>query len=124
VLHIEDNPVNSALVEQIFRSAPQARLLTTSSGQKGIELARRSRPDVILLDLHLPDIAGQTVLSELKHDPTLKEIPVIVVTADALAILDQRLVEVGAFACLSKPVNVVSLVGTVNSALEPPRHAS
>jgi CheY-like chemotaxis protein len=75
-------------------------------GNLGFELARQHRPDVILLDLHLPGIDGEVVLKKLKDEPGTKAIPVIVVSADATAARVERLLALGADEFMTKPLDV------------------
>ena len=83
VLYIEDNPANVELVTRFLRGKPNIRLRSEASGRVGIESATRDVPDLILLDLHLPDMHGDQVLSELKAEPATAAIPVVVLSADA-----------------------------------------
>ncbi|MEX2244619.1 MAG: ATP-binding protein [Fimbriimonadaceae bacterium] len=124
VLLIEDNPSNVKLIQQLFEGEEHVRLLTAESGRDGMKLASRAIPDVIILDLHLPDITGQLVLSEIKSDKLLRHIPVIVLTADAFAVTEDKLALSGAFACFSKPVKLVELMNSIRDALEVNRSAA
>jgi signal transduction histidine kinase/ActR/RegA family two-component response regulator len=109
VLSIDDNPANVEVIARFLRSRPNTRLLSATSGRVGIESAVRDTPDVILLDLHLPDLQGDEVLSELKADPATAGIPVIVLSADASRGVIRRLLAGGAFAYLTKPVELAEL---------------
>ena len=75
LLYVEDNPANLKLVEQIIARHPDIRLLTAVNGNSGIEIARASRPDVILMDINLPGINGFEVLKILRSDPATAHIP-------------------------------------------------
>src|SRR6185295_17309205 len=81
VLYIEDNTSNIRLMSRLLRNRPAITLLHGADGQTGLRLAREHRPDVILLDLHLPDMSGEEVLRQLWGDPLLRAIPVIVLSA-------------------------------------------
>ena len=83
VLYVEDNLSNIALIEHIMVHRPHVRLVAAMQGRLGLDLAREHRPDLILLDLHLPDISGEEVLHGLRQVAELKDIPVIVISADA-----------------------------------------
>jgi CheY-like chemotaxis protein len=96
-------------VARYLRGRPNARLLSAISGRTGIECAVRDVPDVILLDLHLPDLQGDEVLNELKADPATAAIPVIVLSADASRGVIRRLLAGGAFAYLTKPIELAEL---------------
>jgi signal transduction histidine kinase/ActR/RegA family two-component response regulator len=109
ILCIEDNPANVEVVARYLRGRPGARLLSMRSGRAGIECAVRDVPDVILLDLHLPDLQGDEVLNELKADPATAAIPVIVLSADASRGVIRRLLDRGAFAYLTKPIELAEL---------------
>jgi CheY-like chemotaxis protein/anti-sigma regulatory factor (Ser/Thr protein kinase) len=120
LLYVEDNPANFRLVEQIFESHPEVNLVAADNGRTGIDLAKERRPDLVLLDLHLPDIHGAEVLARLKRDPHTREIPVIVVTADATRSRTELLLGSGAHAYLTKPLDVPGLLNTVAEALHAP----
>ncbi|MCU1502605.1 MAG: sensor protein [Ilumatobacteraceae bacterium] len=117
VLYIEDNLANITLVQRILGRRPDIELLPAMQGRLGIELAQQHQPDLILMDLHLPDIAGDEVLQLLRDDPATNSIPVIVISADATAGQVQRLQAAGAIAYLTKPFNVRELLVTINDAL-------
>jgi CheY-like chemotaxis protein len=105
-LYIEDNLSNLKLVEEVLREGPQTKLLTATKGRFGLHLARQYLPDLILLDLHLPDLQGWDVLAELQADPATRSIPVIVVSADATPGQIKRLLSAGARAYLTKPLDI------------------
>ena len=109
VLYIEDNPSNVEVVARFLRGRPNARLLSAASGRAGLECAVRDLPDIILLDLHLPDLQGDEVLNELKADPATADIPVVVLSADASRGVIHRLLGGGAFAYLTKPIELAEL---------------
>ena len=89
-------------------------------GRLGLSLAREHRPDLILVDLHLPDISGEDVLREVKDDPVLARTPVIVLSADATPGQVRRLVAAGARAYLTKPLDVRELLTHIDGALPAP----
>jgi PAS domain S-box-containing protein len=117
VLYIEDNLSNLRLVERVMARYSGVRLIPAMLGRLGLELARQHRPDMILLDLHLPDISGEQVLRELRADPELQRTPVIVLSADATPGQVERLVAAGARAYLTKPLDVRQLLVLVDEAL-------
>src|SRR5207244_1072865 len=78
VVYIGDNPSNLRLVEQVIAERPGVRLITAMQGRLGLDLARRHRPDLILLDLHLPDLPGDEVLREVRGDVVLGRTPVVI----------------------------------------------
>ncbi|MBW3635735.1 MAG: PAS domain S-box protein [Armatimonadetes bacterium] len=106
VLYIEDNPSNLRLVEQVLARRPHLRLVSTMQGSDGLELARQQQPDLILLDLHLPDINGDEVLGRLQAEPQTRDIPVVMLSADATPRQIERLLQAGARAYLTKPLDV------------------
>jgi CheY-like chemotaxis protein len=106
VLYIEDNYSNVRVIEHLMRLRPGWRLLHAGLGALGFELALAQSPDLVLLDLHLPDIPGRSVLAALKSDPRTAPIPVVVLTADARIGRPRELVEIGAYRFLTKPVDV------------------
>ena len=114
VLSIEDNPANSTVLAQLFQGWPSARLHAASLGREGIELARRHRPDLILLDLHLPDLPGEEVLARLRAEPATAHIPVVVVSADATPSTARRLISRSAAAYLTKPLDLNEFRRTID----------
>ena len=106
VLYIEDNLDNLRLIERVLAHRPGVRLLTAMQGSLGLELARQHRPDLILLDVHLPDRTGSQILGHLKADPQTGRIPVVVVSADATPRQIERLRAAGARDYLTKPIDV------------------
>jgi len=106
ILYIEDNLSNLALIEQMLAERPGTALLTSMQGKVGLDLARQHTPDLILLDLHLPDLPGWDVLSQLKADSTTRHIPVVVISADATKRQMNRLMSAGAAHYLTKPLDV------------------
>lgn len=114
LLYIEDNLANLSLVETILWERPKWRTLPALQGQIGIELAREHVPDLILLDLHLPDIRGEDVLHRLRADKRTATIPVVVVSADATPSVIDRLLGAGAAAFLTKPLNVPEFLETLD----------
>ena len=106
VLYIEDNLANSSLVERLLARGGGVELLVAMQGSMGLQLARDHRPDLILLDLHLPDRPGTEVLAALKEDPETASIPVVVISADATPGQGRRLIEAGASDYMTKPFDL------------------
>lgn len=117
LLYVEDNLANLSLVDTILLSRPGWRTIPALQGQLGVELAREHLPDVILLDLHLPDIPGDEVLRRLRSDPRTVSIPVIVVSADATTGTFERLRSAGADAYLTKPIDIDEFLRVVERFL-------
>lgn len=116
ILYVEDNLSNLKLVERIFAARPDVKLLAAMQGRLGLDLARQHQPDVILLDLNLPDMLGHEVLAALRRDPLTEAIPVLIVTADATKTHVKRLLEAGASAYVTKPIEVKELLTAVDRA--------
>jgi CheY-like chemotaxis protein len=114
VLQIEDNPSNSALVEQVLAKRPGVRLISAGEGRAGLELARQHRPDLVLLDLHLPDLPGDELLHRLKAVPELADTKVVVVSADATPSRIREMLDLGVEGYLTKPVDVGALLRLVD----------
>ncbi len=106
VVYIEDNPANIRLVQLILANRPHATLLTATDGLSGLELVRAQQPDVVLLDLHLPDIEGHDVLKRLQADVKTKSVPVVILSADANPEQTAKLLKAGARQYLTKPFDV------------------
>ena len=106
VLHIEDNEANRLLVEMLVARRPGVRLFTASRGTQGLALAREHHPNLILLDLHLPDTTGEEVLQDLRAEEGTHDTPVVMVSADATAIRRSQAYNSGANDFLTKPFNV------------------
>jgi CheY-like chemotaxis protein len=122
VLYIEDNLSNLRLVERILAQRPGIKLLAAMQGGLGLDLAREHRPDLIFLDLHLPDIQGDVVLKRLREDEQTRDIPVIVVSADATTRQIERLMSPpggfrGAESYMTKPLDVKEFLKLVDDVL-------
>ncbi len=118
VLHVEDNPANLKLVEQIVARHTDLRLLTAVNGNSGIEIARASLPDVVLMDINLPDINGFEALDILRSDPATARITVIAVSANAMPLDVERGLNAGFFSYITKPIKVNEFMGALDVALE------
>ncbi len=115
VLYIEDNPSNVQLVEKIFALARDMVLSVATEGAAGLAAARDMLPDLILLDLHLPDMSGEQVLAALLADAATANIPVIIVSADASPIQNKRLRAAGAVGYVTKPFDVDNLLAAARA---------
>jgi CheY-like chemotaxis protein len=120
ILYIEDNLSNLTLVEQMLAEQPAIELLTAMQGRLGIELARQHSPDLILLDLHLPDLPGHKVLAKLRQDELTRDIPVVVISADATARQIQRLMLAGARSYLTKPLDIGEFFRVIDETMRDP----
>ena len=117
VLYIEDNAANVMLVQHILQQRPNIRLLSASCGSEGLELAQVSVPDLILLDLNLPDMDGAQVMQKFREARETEGVPVVVLSADALPSRIERLLAAGARNYLTKPFDVTRFLNTVDEAL-------
>lgn len=106
VLYVEDNPDNLALVVQIVERHPSLRLIAAPSAALGFELARSHRPDLILLDIHLPDGDGYALLERLRANDATRSIPAVAVSANAMPHEETRAREAGFAAYITKPIDV------------------
>ena len=106
VLYIEDNLSNLTLVQRILERQRNVELISAMQATIGLELARQHKPDLIVLDLHLPDMPGTEVLERLKAEASTRAIPVVVLTADASGRQSARVKELGAADYLTKPLDV------------------
>ena len=109
VLYIEDNGANLRLVESLFRHFSGLTLVSANTGKYGLELAKRYKPEIILLDIHLPDIDGFTILKILQGDSETQHIPVLALTADALPVDIERGLKAGFRHYITKPIQVNEL---------------
>lgn len=115
VLYIEDNSSNIELVTQILLAKrPNVKLVTTVYGKQTLELALKHKPNLILLDLNLPDIHGSEVFEILKHHEIARQIPVIIVSADAMQAQVNKLLEAGVRQYLTKPFDVPNFLQIID----------
>jgi CheY-like chemotaxis protein len=117
ILYIEDNLANLSLVETILLPHPEWRLVPALQGGLGLELAAEHAPDLVLLDLHLPDLHGREVLRRLRADPRTAAVPVAVISADATPRTIELLRADRADAFLTKPLDVRAFLATVERLL-------
>ena len=116
VVHIEDQASNVRLVERLLARRPDTALISAGTGRQGVDAVREHRPDVVLLDLHLPDVQGEAVLQQLLAlDPGYRPV-VAVLSADALPATVERLLADGATAFLVKPLDVALLYALLDDA--------
>jgi PAS domain S-box-containing protein len=124
MLYVEDNPANLKLVEQLIARRPDMRLLTAINGNLGIELARKRQPDVILMDINLPDISGFEALKILSADSTTAHIPIIALSANAMPRDIEKGLKLGFLRYLTKPIKVKEFLAALDAALESRRCVS
>jgi CheY-like chemotaxis protein len=119
VMFVEDTVANVRLIEQIMTLRQDVTLIPAMLGGLALELARKHQPDLILLDVHLPDIPGDEVLARLRSDPATASIPVVILSADATRWQKDRLLAAGANSYLTKPISVVRLLDALDRTLDP-----
>jgi two-component system cell cycle response regulator DivK len=112
VLVVEDNELNMKLFHDLL-DAHGYRTLQTRSAMDALRIAREQRPDLILMDIQLPEVSGLEVTKWLKEDDDLRQIPVVAVTAFAMKGDEERIRQGGCEAYISKPISVVMLIDTV-----------
>ena len=117
VLIVEDNELNMKLFNDLLEAHGYATL-KTSHGIEAMELARAHKPDLILMDIQLPEVSGLEVTRWLKADEELKSIPVIAITAFAMKGDEERIREGGCEAYMSKPISVAKFIATIKTYLE------
>ncbi len=120
VLVVEDNELNMKLFNDLLE-AHGYKVVQTRDGLSALEIARKHMPDLILMDIQLPEVSGIEVTKWLKEDPDLKRIPVIAVTAFAMKGDEQKIREGGCEAYISKPISVVSFLQTIDKFLKQPK---
>jgi CheY-like chemotaxis protein len=118
LLYVEDNPANLMLVEDLIARRPDIRLLSAMDGNHGVEIARASRPDVILMDINLPGISGIQALKILREDPATAHIPVVALSANAMPRDIEKGLAAGFFRYLTKPIKVNEFMDTLDAALK------
>jgi CheY-like chemotaxis protein/HPt (histidine-containing phosphotransfer) domain-containing protein len=117
LLYIEDNDPNVRLMERVVALRPGVEMLSATDGGSGIELARNNLPDLVLLDLHLPDMTGVDVLHQLKSDPLTADLTVVVLSADATPGQPERLAHAGAAGYMTKPYGLDEILHLLDTAL-------
>ncbi|MBA4800330.1 MULTISPECIES: response regulator [Euryhalocaulis] len=117
VLIVEDNELNMKLFRDLL-DAHGYETLQTREGLQALEMAREHRPDLILMDIQLPEVSGLEVTKWIKEDDDLSSIPVIAVTAFAMKGDEERIRKGGCEAYLSKPITVSTFIETVKQFLD------
>jgi CheY-like chemotaxis protein len=119
IVYIEDNPSNITLVRRILARRPQVRLLVANDGATGLRMVRQHRPEVVLLDLHLPNMGGAEVLDVIRtdKDPALRLTPIVVVTADLSPGTEEKIRQAGANGFIGKPIDLPMLLDAIDTHL-------
>jgi CheY-like chemotaxis protein len=118
VLYVEDNPANLTLVEQLLDRCSDIRFISARNAPLGIQIARASQPDVILMDINLPGLSGLDALKILREDPVTAHIPVVALSANAIPRDIGKGLDAGFFRYLTKPIKVDEFMETLRVALE------
>ena len=118
ILIAEDNEANLALVEYLLRAAGH-RTVAATDGLEAVRLAREIRPDLVICDLQMPEVDGYSVLAQVREDPTLREMPVIALTAFSRRIDRTTVLVAGFDGYLSKPIDPEEFIEQVEQYLEP-----
>lgn len=123
VLIVEDNELNKKLFRDLLE-ANGYEVAHTGDGMEVLDMLRQKRPDLILMDIQLPEISGLEVTRWIKADPALKDIPVVAITAFAMKGDEERIRAGGCDGYISKPISVPSFLATVKKFLESSPHSS
>lgn len=118
ILYIEDNPANVTLVERALRRFPGIELFIAGMAKAGLTIAEEKRPDLVLMDIHLPDMDGITATTLLKGNDTTQHIPVMALSADAMQEDIDRALNAGCCAYLTKPIELQTLYEMIASVAE------
>ena len=116
VLVVEDNDLNMKLFHDLLE-AHGYQILQTKNGRDALRLAREHHPDLILMDIQLPEISGLEVTKLIKSDDSLRQIPVVAVTAFAMKGDEEKIREGGCEAYIAKPISVAHFIATVERFL-------
>ncbi len=117
ILQIEDNLANKLLIERVLEPHPY-RLLHAADGETGVSLALEEKPDLILMDMGLPDIDGQTIVTLLKQIPDLQNVPIVAVTAWPADTAEQMARRYGCDGCITKPIDIRQFPAQIAAFLE------
>ena len=123
LLYVEDNPANVMFMKDLLGNFEDINLLTCSSAEAGVDLARAQQPDIIIMDINLPGMSGLEALRRLQADPRTREIPVLALTAAASRADAQRGEAAGFYRYLTKPIKVSEFVDVLDSLLDVPTPA-
>ena len=116
ILYVEDNEVNRRLVQDLLIPTTY-RLIEATDGEAGVAMARKERPDLILMDVQLPKISRIEATRTLRGDPATATTPIIAITSFALAGDEQKALEAGATAYMAKPYSPRDLLGLIRRLL-------
>jgi len=117
ILSIDDNPIVVSLLNGIIDLRPRMRMVSVPTGSQAFQAVLDNQPDMVLLDLHLPDMDGEEVLHQLKKDPRTRAIPVVILSADAISERMQKLLNAGAEAYVTKPIRISTFLRLLDETL-------
>jgi len=117
VLYVEDNPANMRLVEQLLKTFPDIELVGAETAEDGLEMAQKQVPDLILMDINLPGMNGYEALDELKKIDVTKDVPVVAISANALASDVDKGLDAGFSDYITKPINLQAFFSTIKKHL-------
>ncbi len=118
VLIVEDSELNMRLFNDLLEAFGY-RTVKTRDGRQALPLAREHKPDLIVMDIQLPEVSGLEITDRLKKDSALKNIPVVAVTAFAMRGDEQKILAAGCDAYLSKPISVTTFLDTIKKFIGP-----
>ena len=118
ILYIEDNVANLRLMESVLELRPSVGLITAMRGKLGVDIARDQQPDLVLVDLHLPDMDGREVVRRLRSEPSTAGLPVVVVSADATPGRAEELRNLGVDHYVTKPIDIHELIAIFDQYLD------
>ena len=117
ILIVEDNDLNLKLFRDLLE-ANGYETVETKEGLNALDLTKREKPDLILMDIQLPEISGLDVTRKIKSDPEVADIPIIAVTAFAMKDDEEKILRAGCEAYISKPISITNFLETVKQFLE------
>jgi PAS domain S-box-containing protein len=118
ILYVEDNLANLELIQQVLKqNRPLYTMFSTMYGMQALQLTKEYQPNLILLDVNLPDIHGSEVIKQLKRNEATKDVPIIVISADAIPEHVNKLTALGAVAYLTKPIDIPNFLATLDHTL-------
>ena len=105
ILHVEDNPGNRLLIKRLLLSGGY-RLLEAENARQALDLLQANKPDLILMDINMPDIDGYTLTAQIKSSPALQKVPVVAITANVMRGDREKVFQAGCNGYIEKPIDV------------------